>query len=385
VLAPLVTALLLAPTAQARDPGRWLMTGVSSVPISYWQGLSSDGRSGVVFAGVFEGLWRTTAELRQTRGVAGAIPLRVKLAEGYNHIGDIGFDRAEGGRLLLPLECFVPGRGNTCDTGSIGVADPRTLAWRYYVRLRPAEIAKAMWVEPAPNGRLLWTSSGRDLLAYRAADVSPRTAAPGPPIAAVRRLRDAVPPSGVTGAVFWRGRLLLAGQSGPRYQVWAVDLATGRRRLELELRIRGESEGLHAMRMLGGELHWLIAPFDPRGAASFGPASALLHFVQVHGAARLKVGLATSRRGRRLVAAVRVSRGRPVSGARVYFGAASARTDARGRARLSILPRRFARLRARARKGTLHGTSGWVLLPHASGAKALPRGAGGVALRSGGS
>ena len=49
-----------------------------------------------------------------------------------------------------------------------------TLAFRYYVKLDPAQIAKAMWVESSPDGRLLWTSSGSDLLAYRAADVSRR-------------------------------------------------------------------------------------------------------------------------------------------------------------------------------------------------------------------
>ena len=102
--------------------------------------------------------------------------------------------------MLLPLECFTPGApngGNTCGTGSIGVADPRTLAFRYYVKLDPAEIAKAMWVESSPDGRLLWTSSGSDLLAYRAADVSAgtgragRRAAPRGPAAARARCRRA--------------------------------------------------------------------------------------------------------------------------------------------------------------------------------------------------
>ena len=155
--------------------------------------------------------------------------------------------------MLLPLECYTaggPNGGNTCGTGSIGVADPATLAFGYYVKLDPAEIPKAMWVEASPDGQLLWTSSGPDLLAYRSADVSAANAAPGaPPIHSVRRLAGAVPPSGVTGAAFYRGRLLLAGAQGTTYQVWSVDVATGARRLELELtQVQGEAEGLRRSR-----------------------------------------------------------------------------------------------------------------------------------------
>ena len=121
------------------------------------------------------------------------IPPDVHASEGYNHIGDISWDRAEGGRVLLPLECYVPGGpngGNPCLHGSIGVADPGTLQWRYYVKLDPAEIPKAMWNEVSPDGTLLWTSSGGDLLAYRAADISLANAAPAhAPIHSVRRLQ----------------------------------------------------------------------------------------------------------------------------------------------------------------------------------------------------
>ena len=80
------------------------------------------------------------------------IPPLVLATEGYNHVGDIGY---QGGRVLLPLECYTPGGpngGNTCGTGSIGVADPSTLAFQYYVKLDPAEIPKAMWVEASPDG-----------------------------------------------------------------------------------------------------------------------------------------------------------------------------------------------------------------------------------------
>jgi len=47
----------------ADDPGRWLLTGASSVPNTYWQGLTSDpAQENVFFAGTFEGLWRTTPQ-----------------------------------------------------------------------------------------------------------------------------------------------------------------------------------------------------------------------------------------------------------------------------------------------------------------------------------
>ena len=146
--------------------------------------------------------------------------------EGYNHIGDITWDEREGGRILLPLECYYPGTqpdANTCHTGSIGVADPRTLRWRYSVKLSPGEIPKAMWAEVSPDGRLLWTSAGDDLLAYRVADIRPGART----LRAVRRLRGAVPPTGITGAAFYGERLMLAGQRDIDFEVWSVDLATG--------------------------------------------------------------------------------------------------------------------------------------------------------------
>jgi hypothetical protein len=286
--AVLATAVLvLAAPASAQDPGRWILTGYSSVSFSYWQGVTSPpGARSVFFSGLSRGLYRTDSSLVEQAALDPAIPPTVFAAEGYNHVGDISWDRGEGGRVLLPLECYTPGApngGNTCGTGSIGVADPATLAFRYYVKLDPAEIAKAMWVESSPDGRLLWTSSGRDLLAYRAADVTAGRAAPaGAPLRAVRRLAGAVPPSGVTGAAFQRGRLFVAGARGTTYQVWSVDVASGTRRLEIELpNVQGEAEGLHSMRLMNGELHWLIAPLA--AAPSFPPSVALLHFAPARG------------------------------------------------------------------------------------------------------
>jgi hypothetical protein len=147
-----------------------------------------------------------------------------------------------------------------------------------------------MWAEVAPDHRLVWTSSGSgdDLLAYRLSDISPENAGPnGARLRPVRRLMDAVPPSGITGATFYKKRLFLAGQDGPGpFQVWSIDLRDGSRRLEIERSIVGESEGLDIVKTLDGVLHWLIVPFQTGGQPpTYGEGhSALVHFVPRHGA-----------------------------------------------------------------------------------------------------
>jgi hypothetical protein len=147
------------------------------------------------------------------------------------------------------------------------------------VKLSPREILKAMWAEVSPDGRLLWTSAGHDLLAYRVADIRRGAGT----LRAVRRLRGAVPPTGITGAAFYGERLMLAGQRDIDFEVWSVDLRTGHRRLEIRRGAIGESEGLDVSEGKGlpGVLHWIITPFDPLGRPpTYGQgANALLHFV----------------------------------------------------------------------------------------------------------
>jgi hypothetical protein len=273
--------LVWAAPAFAADPGRWRETGLKKLPLVYYQGLTHDPAGNWYFDGIYEGLWRTDTAFNQTAGNPEAIPPDVKAGEGYNHIGDPTWDPSEGGRLILPAECYTPLVGNTCGTGSFGVADPESLTWQYYVKLDPAEIPKAMWAEVSPDGQLLWTSSGDDLLAYSTADVTMANAAPAAaPIRAVRRLDDAVPPSGITGATFIDGRLFVAGQDEPAFQVWSIDPTDGSRRLEIERDIVGESEGLDNFHAAGGELHWLIQPFNLEGPPTYGTEQAtLLHFV----------------------------------------------------------------------------------------------------------
>ena len=372
----LALAVALSAPAAARDPGRWTLTGWSSMPNSYWQGVATAGPGKpLFFSGIFTGLHRTDRRLRQTATVDPVIPLTVFATEGYNHVGDIGY---QGGRVLLPLECYTPGGpngGNTCGTGSIGVADPATLAFQYYAKLDPAEIPKAMWVEASPDGKLLWTSSGSDLLAYRASDVNAGNAAPGgPAIRSVRRLAGAVPPSGVTGAAFHRGRLLLAGAQGTTYQIWSVNLATGARRLEVELRgVEGEAEGLTQTPLLGGRLHFLVAPLAAK--PTFGPSVGLVHFKTGRWARRgLKV-TAVAKDGQSTRPRVRVTvkrHGRPVERAVVNVAGKRAETNARGRAVLRPVlgvPGTFAAL---ARHGRRRGRSN--LLPLGFGPAILAAG-----------
>ena len=364
--------LAAAPGASAQDPGRWLLTGASSVPASYWQGLATDPRErSIFFTGFREGLWRTTPNLLQTAGIANAIPPEVLAAEGYNHIGDPTWNQRGGGRVILPLECYDFSAGNTCGTGAFGVADPSTLAWRYYVKLDPAEIAKAMWAETSPNGKLIWTSSGDDLLAYRSRQVSFANHGPGGPLLhPVRRLEGAVPPSGVTGAVFRGRRLLLAGADGGSDQVWSVNPRTGKRRLEIEMQICGESEGLGLIRTLGGELHWLIGPFDPGCQLTFGPTVALLHFTPRPAHERFAVKVTRIELGT-LPGTVRATvlashRGRPLRWARVGFAGGAARTDRHGLATVSTRLETPGSFRAVVRRGRSFGASDLVPVGTAS-------------------
>jgi hypothetical protein len=254
----------------------------------------------------------------------------------------------------------APNGGNTCGRGAIGVADPASLRLRYAVPLDPADIPKAMWAEVAPGGQQLWTSSGRDLLAYDTAAIAPGATAPPRPIA---RLAGAVPPSGVTGAAFYRGQLLLAAGDGGVLQVWSVDL-TGATppRLELELPgVAAESEGLDVLDARGGVLHWLLSPFASGGRApTYGAGhSELLTFVPAADARlRLRATPLQIVAGRQTTVTATVTaryagRVHPVQGARVSGGGARARTNRDGTARLRVRRARPGPLRLVATKQQL--------------------------------
>jgi hypothetical protein len=369
----LAATLTLASTASAKDPGRWLLTGASSIPNDYWQGLTSDpSDTNIFFIGPSQGLWQTNPQLVQSAGVSKVIPTAVKQSAGYNHIGDPTWLDGEGGRVLLPMECYNPAADppNTCGTGAFGIADPETLAFRYYVQLDPAFIPKAMWAETSPNGKLIWTSSGDDLIAYRASQVTQANAVPsGPELEPVKTLVGAVPATGVTGAVFRHGHLLLAGESNHVYQVWAVDTKTSDRKLKLEMHICGESEGLGLFSTLGGRLHWLIAPSDSGCELTFGPTSALLHFRHSPGRERFHVHISEVTIGGssesselKVEVRARVTRagGKPVRGAHARFAGGGDTTNRRGRATISTTLERPGRFAVFARKGHRYGTSSLV-------------------------
>ena len=271
--------------------------------------------------------------------------------------------------MLLPMECYTPGVGNTCGTGAFGVADPDTLAFRYYVKLDPADIPKAMWAETSPDGSLVWTSSGDDLLAYRTSEIKKANAGPGGKLLKpAERLVGAVPPSGITGAVFQGDRLLLAGEGDDTHQIWSVDTDTGESEQVLQRQICGEAEGLDMIPTLGGQLHWLISPADPGCELSFGPTSALLHFVLSGSHRRYDVEVVDSASGPvpgPASAKVRVLRqgdGKPLRNGRVTLAGAVARTNEQGVAKLTTSLERAGRYKAFVRKNSRWGASGLIQL-----------------------
>jgi hypothetical protein len=278
----LAAGLSLAGASAARAADLWKQTGQSFTSIAYWQGITFDAATrSFFFDGPSKGIWRTDASLDRTAGRSVGIPIAVTAAEGWNHLGDLTFRAAQGTQpsaVLVPLECYYPGLSdpNTCGIGGVGVVDPGTLAWRYYVVL--GGIAKAMWVEASPDGTRLWTSSGADLLAYDASQVTSADA--GTTLAPVRRLVGVLPSASVSGAAFAGGRLYLAFDRGGSEQVQSAPVdASGTVvppwRLEVQ-RTKSfglnETEGLAAATALGGTLHWQIQPELPFYAR-------ILHFV----------------------------------------------------------------------------------------------------------
>ena len=337
VAAALAAGVLAARAAAAGATGRWVVSNERPVPLEWFQGLTHAPDGSRFFVGVFEGVTRTDALLRRRVRTEAAVPAEVKAQYGFNHIGDPTYDRAEGGRLLVPLECYVPGGpngGNTCGRGAIGVLDPVTLGWRYLVLLDQAAIAKAMWAEVSPDGTLLWTSSGPDLLAFRTADVSAANAAAGTAIQPVRRLAGAVPPGGVAGAAFDGSRLVLSEPGAGEVRLWSVDVdGAGTPRLEATLPVDAEAEGLDVLPTGDGLLHWLLSPFAPGGRRpTYGTGHSEIVSLVPRAQARLHLVVTRGFPGR-ITANVTLrlaGEARPVAGAVVRTTGSRARTNARG-------------------------------------------------------
>jgi hypothetical protein len=352
LFAACLAALVLPSAASATDPGRWKLAQEDAVPQEYFQGLTHGPGGNMYFIGVFQGAYRTDLALKEQARVASIYPEDVA-AIGFNHAGDPTFDQsAEGGRLLAPMECYHPDlpQANTCGIGGFGVLDPITLAWRYWVRLDQADIPKAMWAETSPDGQFVWTSSGKDLLAYRTADITAANAATSkdsPPIHPVQRLAGAVPPSGVTGAVFHGGRLFLAGDIDDTLQVQSVDL-TGATPPQVELELPGvkaESEGLDFIDMRGGLLHYLLSPLvaDPTYGSGH---SELLTFLP---AANARLHVRARRKGAGATITVTTTfagKAHPVQDAKVSAGGHTAKTNAGGVAKLARVAKGKVNVRA---------------------------------------
>jgi hypothetical protein len=336
VCAACAAPALGAPPAFAGDPGLWVLTSTRTIPAYYRQGLASDPNGNVFFSGSFAGIYRTRNLVEKARNTT-PIPPEVANREKYNHIGDISWDAGEGGRLLLPLEGYAPFQAdhNPGKTGAIGVMDPVTLKWRYYVKLDPAEIEKAMWFATDAARGLLWTIRDTDLLAYNLSDINPANAAPsGPVIHASRRLVGAAP-NGAGGAVVMGGRIFLSTQAPGVNQIVSVDPSTGSSQVEVELPGDLEVEGMETGPYLGGLLHWELVP---GGGLS---STQLLNLVPK--GARLGVALSAPRvradRKTTLTATVTVATtgGRiPLPGVQVRLGRGSVKTDDNGQAKLSV-------------------------------------------------
>jgi hypothetical protein len=149
-----------------------------------------------------------------------------------------------------------------------------------------------------------------------------------------------------------------------------VNTRNGHRRLQIEMRLCGESEGLDSIHTLGGRLHWLIAPSAPGCELAFGPTSGLLHFARNPGHRRFEVDvLKTTVSGvpGTVRATVRVtSGGRAVHNALVSFARGRSRTDERGTATVSTALARPGRFKALARKCRRYGLSALVPVRMAS-------------------
>lgn len=266
-----VASLLVAVAAPAGAAQGWHEVSRTPIPLNYYQGTTHDPAGNHYFTGIWFGLYKADPHLAEAAREDDAIPPEVHAAEGYDHIGDLSY---YDGKLYLPLECYYAQAGNTCKTGSIGITNPDTLQMDYYVKLDPSEIEKAMWCEVSPDGSLLWTQQGDDLLAYDMNDLTAEHAAPAAePIHSVIKLVGAVPPPGITGATFVGNRLFTAGGTDAGGEIWSIDLKKGTSKLETSIDFVGESEGIDVDYNLNkttdgieGALHYMVQPYNEKPA-----------------------------------------------------------------------------------------------------------------------
>lgn len=339
-------------TARAADPGAWVLAGAARAPETATGGIAHDAAGGRFLAGGTT-LLRTDGRLRPDLTLRAAIPGELLGDPGFDRVGDPGWDAA-GGRLVVPLACRA-GAGATCGSGGLALFAPN-LDWRVGITLDAEAAPGGRWAAPAPDGALVWTAAGTDLLAYRTGDLTQANATlTGGPIRPAVRLPGAGPAGELTGGAFWQGRLYLtAGGPGP-LRIWSIDVGAPSpvARLEVERGIAGAAAGLDAVPARGGVLQWLVAP--PAGGArptvlTLAPAG--------DGALRLRLDRRSLRAGRpaRIEALVSQTLGgvtAPLADVAVSLAGVTARTDADGRAELRVRTLRPGPISARAVSGEL--------------------------------
>ena len=97
-LLTLAIAVALSPAA-GHGPKRWRFEGPSNIRFEYFQGVTSDSAGHFYFDGVFTGLYRTDARLREQARNPKVSPDSVTRIEGYDHIGDITWEACSTGTL----------------------------------------------------------------------------------------------------------------------------------------------------------------------------------------------------------------------------------------------------------------------------------------------
>ena len=116
---PLILTLLAVALTAAPAHAAWVQTKVSQIPIDYYQGVTHDGAGHLFFDGPQHGGYRTDLALREQLRNPELIPAD----QPFNHIGDWSYDKAEGGRLILPPH----GQPNCLERPRIAqVEQPRT-------------------------------------------------------------------------------------------------------------------------------------------------------------------------------------------------------------------------------------------------------------------
>ena len=220
--------------ASAADPGRWVETGFSSVPFEYFQGITSDPAGNLWFDGFYGRPLPHHSGTRRAGTRRDEIPVDVYRARATTTSATSAGTRRGRPPAAAAGVLSTPSVGNTCGTGSFGVADPTTLAVALLREARPGRHREGD-VGRGLARRLADLDLGRQRpagLPHLATSrrPTPRRRARAQPVRRLatpcRRAASPAPPSK-------GGRLLLAGQdAAPSRSGRSTD--TGERRLELE-------------------------------------------------------------------------------------------------------------------------------------------------------